>query len=213
MRKEIWLIVFLCAIGAFTGALVSLELAARFSYGEYLRFVGALVGGGIGYFAYDFHTVLRGIAWVRNAVCGRRPNPIRQRTEIRLVGLWCIFNMCWGTIVWTGIFPFFVIATMLSINGRPVPNAGEHLIFAVVSCGVSALLFALGAAATQFLRESKNFARDFRSARRNALRMNILVAPFFILVGCPTLGLARIAKFMRQVFISVRILRVAPQRS
>ncbi|MFA5358693.1 MAG: hypothetical protein WC310_02660 [Patescibacteria group bacterium] len=42
-----------CFIGAFLGAMISLELAARFEFGQYLWIIGTAVGAVVGYIGYD----------------------------------------------------------------------------------------------------------------------------------------------------------------
>ncbi len=49
---------FACALGAFIGALLSLEIAARFEYGKYLWTIGAFIGGLVGYVSYQFKDIV-----------------------------------------------------------------------------------------------------------------------------------------------------------
>lgn len=54
-----------CMLGGFIGALVSLEIARTFAIGEYFWIIGALIGGGISYLAYDLQEIKAGMsrAW------------------------------------------------------------------------------------------------------------------------------------------------------
>ncbi len=49
--RNSWNIFLACALGAFVGALVSLDLTVRFAWGKYLWFVGAGIGGAVGWVA------------------------------------------------------------------------------------------------------------------------------------------------------------------
>ncbi|MEN9614413.1 MAG: hypothetical protein RLZZ347_720 [Candidatus Parcubacteria bacterium] len=49
---------FACALGAFIGALFSLEFAKHFEYGKYLWSVGAFIGGLVGYVSYQFKEIV-----------------------------------------------------------------------------------------------------------------------------------------------------------
>lgn len=74
MRKETKSIGFVCALGAFIGALLALELRARFQYGMYLWPIGALIGGGVAYIAVDFREFCSGVARAYRATIAWRLN-------------------------------------------------------------------------------------------------------------------------------------------
>lgn len=59
MKRETLSIVVACALGAFIGTLLALEIATRFQYGSYLWGIGALFGGMVAYVAVDYAGVVR----------------------------------------------------------------------------------------------------------------------------------------------------------
>jgi hypothetical protein len=65
---------FACALGAFVGATVSLDLARHFAAGNWLWIVGILLGGLVGYLAYDFRAVASAIGQAWREVSAWRPD-------------------------------------------------------------------------------------------------------------------------------------------
>lgn len=86
MKRETWSIVGACALGAFIGTLVALEIAARFQYGSYFWFVGALFGGAVAYFAVDFHHFWRGVVRSYEKTVAWKPTPPVLASLVRVMG-------------------------------------------------------------------------------------------------------------------------------
>ncbi len=79
-----------CALGAFIGALVALEV------GFYLWWLGLLAGGFAGYLAYDFRRVIEAIPKAWAAATSWRPNWARVRLYPKLVlYLTILFSSIW----------------------------------------------------------------------------------------------------------------------
>ena len=71
-----WLSVGLMSgLGGLVGALLAMEIATRFAYGEYLWGIGALLGGLAGFTAIDFRKFCDGVARSYHATIAWRPYP------------------------------------------------------------------------------------------------------------------------------------------
>lgn len=113
---------FACALGAFVGALISLELAKFFVWGKYLWTVGAFVGGLVGYVSYQFKEIV--------SAC--REQEKRQRLFEAMCDIWSnllkptiktVSEICAGFFVVIlaqslGIMAVLSITTPLSFTGQ-----------------------------------------------------------------------------------------------
>lgn len=123
MRRETWSISFACALGAFIGTLVALEIAARFTYGSWFWSAGALIGGLVAYCAVDFHHICTGIACSYRKTINWRPD----------YAWWKAYVICFG-----GFYTICISGTILT-EIAIVPN-GSIIIPLVVFAVVSAIM-------------------------------------------------------------------------
>lgn len=88
-----------CFLGAFIGALVSLELKQSFPY---FWWMGTLIGGLVGYLSYEFKEVCRTVPMAWKSAIGWRPNWLAVRARITyLFGLFTAFSsvFCFITLL------------------------------------------------------------------------------------------------------------------
>jgi len=104
MNKERVSLVIACFMGAFIGALISLECARWFLYGEYFWILGALAGGCVAYVIVDFERVVQAI----------KTSFKEMRSEL---AVWSTdWEMMWASLVyWAGVACIMACATMYTI--------------------------------------------------------------------------------------------------
>jgi hypothetical protein len=73
MHRESRSILFACALGAFIGSLILLELAHHFKYGHYFWPLGALLGGVVGWTTVDFRQFCTGVRHAGRRAINWRP--------------------------------------------------------------------------------------------------------------------------------------------
>lgn len=132
LRKETLSVGFACALGAFIGAFVALEIATRFAYGSWFWGIGALVGGLVAYCAVDFRHFCAGIANSYHKTIVWRPH----------VEWWKTYLMCACTIamLFTSAMVVALFFSLLSDEEFHGPSTGGSISIAVL-IGLLALVF------------------------------------------------------------------------
>lgn len=168
MQRETWSIGFVCTFGAAIGAFIALELAAQFSFGKYLWFIGPLVGGCVAYVIYDFKAVLRGIGQAWQSVHGWRPHFNRQKSKLGLMIVGYTFAVATGISFW-----FWSLIGMVFLNNPTTSNVASFaemgtIVSLIMTAGLSMIL--LSDLDTDEVRKWKSFA----------VKMNIIMLPFWV---------------------------------
>ena len=125
-----------CALGAFIGTVVALEIAERFEYGSYFWSLGALMGGIVAYVTIDFRHFCAGIAHSYHKTIAWRPDWL----------CWKAFAVMFGGLTMV-VSSFLVVIglVLISYSGHSSSNATLVLCLMFVSTmtGVIIPLFVL----------------------------------------------------------------------
>lgn len=89
-----------CALGAFIGALVALQL------GVYLWWTGMIVGGFVGYLSYEFKKVVEAVSYIWRTTCAFDWNRAARATRKKIwaISLIASFWMLWMNLSFALIF-------------------------------------------------------------------------------------------------------------
>ena len=177
MRKESWSIGLSCALGAFVGSLISLELAAFFSYGQYLWFVGALIGGSVAYITHEFRTVRRSVAQTWSDMTSWRPN--RLRWYLRFLLARNVSAIGSGLVFWLALFAGGLASIGQTAEPGEISIFTTLLIVALVFSTVVALMVAVAFIIGTSGWPTKVLVHEERRARWGAWRYNVFSLPFF----------------------------------
>jgi hypothetical protein len=74
IKHETKSIGFACALGAFSGSLIALQLNVWFAWGSYFWFVGAIIGGLIAYCTIEFRAFCSGVRGAFKRTVAWKPN-------------------------------------------------------------------------------------------------------------------------------------------
>lgn len=151
-----------CALGAFVGALVALEVNG------YFWWLGMLAGGLVGYFSYEFKNVIAAIPRAWRAATSWRPD----------VEWWRRFVWMWSYVFlfWTGIcVPFGFLF------GLAVMKEGQLSYFVTVTAFGVVIPALTGALAALLAAEhpTKLWAEHYASIREGGIRWNIISLLFW----------------------------------
>jgi hypothetical protein len=124
---------FACALGAFIGTLISIEIREQLMFGYLIYPAGFLAGGFIGYLAYDFRAVGQAFQYAFHRVT----NPVFLRLLKALIVGAFGFGMFFATIVL-----YFVI--LLKLFGCTVSFANLIRAYIGIQCVMSFLFFMVG---------------------------------------------------------------------
>lgn len=130
MRRESINIALACAVGALIGALVSIEIAERFAFGQYVWFVGALLGGGIAYCLVDFGEFCAGVRHAYFKTIDWRPHPMSFRAAFAM--------FCAYTMMTQNMFFIIFLAVPVYIAGKDF-EFWPWLAFSLLALGIGLL--------------------------------------------------------------------------
>lgn len=201
MQKETRSIGFACALGAFLGAFTALELAAHFSFGKYIWFIGAIIGGSVAYLTYDFKTVCRGIAHTWRKMRAWRPQPTVWRI-LRLHVMLFVngFIAGFGLLFWSSVFYFLAV--------RPDVDIIDAVLFASsFLSGIVGVLVSFSFFSSLSSDSFRELVLRYEETRRYAFC--IIVLPWHVIRlivyasrRIPSAALF-VARFAKQVFIYI----------
>ena len=190
---------FACALGAFIGALVALQLGAFW-------FVGVLVGGFTGYMVYEFQKVISAVKIAWNAVAGIRFHRWRPNKEY-----WKLYFRCFPPIFLSfSIGICWLILFLLMINDHTISGWHEFALSAILF-EATALLASIMAAFdvdtaenTRFMDSLWKFSREGNpvSVLCWYLPRGILKGTVFCVKRIPA-GAHATGKFCSLVFVQI----------
>jgi hypothetical protein len=212
MRHETLSIIGACALGAFIGTLLSLDIATHFHYGKYLWSIGALMGGIVAYVAVDFRHFCAGVAHSYRKTISWRPNGPYWRA-------WFAEWICMGSLVASMVMVFCMAifvgeAFFDSVSISENLNGTMRLAYAGYVYFCPGFSMTLGLLLTIPVGRSPNeteadYAENLRQNRNRDFKRAINVNPFgvifwllygmvWVMVHSPQL-IVKVAKFVISV--------------
>lgn len=168
MHKQSFSIGFACALGAFVGALVAMEIAARFAYGGYLWAFGALAGGIVAYVTVDFRELCTGTARAYSRTVAWRPNGLYWKAlGMSLVGYMTLAS----TIA--------AVALAMAMVVHPVPSKMLVVMVGVIASITATIMAILDCSARPTWPWPDNFTKErLLRSRRQGYWLLVHANPF-----------------------------------
>lgn len=208
MNKERVSLVVACFMGASTGALISLECARWFTYGEYFWILGALIGGCVAYVVVDFERVIQAVRIALKKSWSEFIATNCDWNSVKAILLFWLGALC--LLATTSIYFVLTGVILRMIVGEPYDL--ERLIggqpFLLTIVGIFVMDFRVS-----FSRNVSTQKQIYERMNVNGVRMlknyNPFSVIFLLLVGvicylsmC-TLSIIKIVRFMPGAIVSV----------
>lgn len=214
MKRETRSIGFACALGAFIGALVGIELSNYFSIGLYGLCIGAPIGGIVGYLTYDFKGAYEGIARAWSEAIAVLP-VYKQRIKLMILTLWYAAKSIFGICFWSTVAFSSPIVMLPPEAFRSPPNI--FIIFPVFFCGIFGVLFFVVGLFVYFtfidgLHDKSKFAEDLdilslsqimKEAKERSRYINLFTIPIIIARWLISIAKTIVCIFIPRAFLYI----------
>jgi len=178
-----------CAFGAFIGSIVALQL------NQYWWWLGLIVGGGVGYFSYEFKKFLQAIPVAWNSVIHWHPD----REKWKLTGK--IF-VCYGVFALSPVIFFDVLFFIPSMLDQRFSQQ-DVVIMAVMLPICGALFCGLLLSLLSLNEVSKDKETIHRDGKKFAAKGNPLIVYFYYVPKYTFIGIKLVVYEIPPLFVAI----------